>query len=253
MDLPDGKAGNPPERTRSVRAGKFSKYLFYALGEIILVVIGILIALQINNNNEKRKERAKEQAFLREINLDFKSNKEQLDSIVAFNKISYHAASRLLAIMKTFDPNDPKITEANAHFADSIGYYNKLTWRNKSFNPKNGTVEALLNSSSFDLISNDTLRRNLISWKDVLSDYLEEEEFGANFLFYEYGPWVHLNFDPDSDNDPDNVKALFSKAHRNFIYKRAGDLNNNITAVREEGILTMINEIIRLTEHASHD
>ena len=241
-DLPGGKAGD-----------SFSKYLLYALGEIILVVIGILIALQINNNNEERKERAKEQAFLREINLDFKSNKEQLDSIIEFNKISYHAASRLQEIIKAFDPEDPKITEANAHFADSIGYYNKLVWRNKSFNPKNGTVEALLNSSSFDLIANDTLRRNLISWKDVLSDYLEEEEYGANFLFYEYGPWARLNFDPDSDNDPDNAKALFSKEHRNFIYKRAGDLNNNITAVREEGISKMINEIIRLTEPAIND
>ncbi|MEM8508666.1 MAG: DUF6090 family protein [Bacteroidota bacterium] len=240
-------------RQKLLTENSFSKYLLYAMGEIILVVIGILIALQINNNNEEKKQRAKEQAFLKEINLDFTSNKEQLDSIVEFNKISYHAASRLLEVMKAFDPNDPKITKANAHFADSIGFYNKLAWRNKSFNPKNGTVEALLNSSSFDLIGNDTLRRNLISWKDVLSDYLEEEEYGANFLFYEYGPWARLHFDPDSDNDQDNVKALFSKEHRNFIYKRAGDLNNNITAVKEEGILKMINEIIRLTESVSHD
>ncbi|MEM9000640.1 MAG: DUF6090 family protein [Bacteroidota bacterium] len=232
---------------------KFSKYLLYAVGEIILVVIGILIAIQLNKYYEKKKEKEKEQAFLKEINLDFKSNKEQLDSIIEFNKISFHAASRLQEIMKAFDPKDPKITEANAHVADSIGYYNKLIWRNKSFNPKNGTVEALLNSSSFDLISNDTLRRNLISWKDVLLDYLEEEEYGANFLFYEYDPWARLHFDPDSNNDPDNDKVLFSKTYRNFIYKRAGDLNNTITSVKEEGILKMINEIIRLTEPVSND
>ena len=36
---------------------KFSKYLLYAIGEIILVVIGILIALQIKNWNEENKER----------------------------------------------------------------------------------------------------------------------------------------------------------------------------------------------------
>ncbi len=55
---------NSPEHSGSVRqpdkailagAGKFSKYLTYALGEIVLVVIGILIALQINNLNERRK------------------------------------------------------------------------------------------------------------------------------------------------------------------------------------------------------
>lgn len=46
----------PPERTFSVRSrGKTSKYFKYAIGEIILVVIGILIALQINNWNERSK------------------------------------------------------------------------------------------------------------------------------------------------------------------------------------------------------
>ncbi|WP_424302616.1 DUF6090 family protein [Eudoraea sp.] len=48
---------NPP----IVRAGKFSKYFLYAIGEIILLVIGILIALQINKWNEQHKERTIDQ------------------------------------------------------------------------------------------------------------------------------------------------------------------------------------------------
>ncbi|BAO75376.1 hypothetical protein WPG_1146 [Winogradskyella sp. PG-2] len=227
---------------------KMGKYLKYAIGEIILVVIGILIALQINNRNENNKALKKEQAFLQEINFDFKSNKTQLDSIISFNKVSFHASIRLLEIMGTFDLKNPKRNEANAHFADSMKYYNRLAWRNKSFNPKNGAVEALLNSSSFDLIKNDTLRRNLISWKDVLGDYLEEEQFAVNFLTNEYGPWVRASFDPDLDDDPENTKAFFSKRHRNFINQRAGDLYNNLTTVKEEGVVAMINDIIRLTE-----
>lgn len=42
-------------RQKLVTENKFNKYLIYAIGEIILVVIGILIALQINNNNEAKK------------------------------------------------------------------------------------------------------------------------------------------------------------------------------------------------------
>jgi hypothetical protein len=229
-------------RHKLLQEGKTVQYLKYAIGEIVLVVIGILIAIQIDAYYERQKERTKEQAFLREINLDFKSNKEQLDSIVEFNKISLHAGQRLQEILKKFNAENPQVTDSNKVYADSISYYNRLAWRNKSFNPKNGTVEALLNSSSFDLIINDTLRRNLIAWKDVLGDYLEEEEFGMQFLFSEYGPWARENIDPE------NAKALFSVQHQNFLFKRNGDLNNNIIMVKEEGLADMINEIIRLTE-----
>lgn len=53
-------AENPPDQ--SIRAGKFTKYLIYAIGEIVLVVIGILQALQVNNWNEERmKEIQREQ------------------------------------------------------------------------------------------------------------------------------------------------------------------------------------------------
>ena len=70
---------NPPERTRSVRASKFSKYLLYALGEIILVVIGILIALQINNWNEDRKATEREHELLLQLNEELIDTKRELD------------------------------------------------------------------------------------------------------------------------------------------------------------------------------
>ncbi|WP_086030399.1 DUF6090 family protein [Tenacibaculum holothuriorum] len=235
-------------RKELLKEGKVKSYLTYAVGEIFLVVIGILIALQINNNNERAKERKKELAFLKEINLDFKSNKAQLDSIIKYNEVSLHAGERLSKILTLFDFENPKRNESNRHVADSIGYYIDLVWRNKSFNPKNGTVEALLNSSSFDLITNDTLRRNLISWKDVLGDYLEEEQLAVKFLYEEYGPWARSTFEPDLDNDPQSVKALFSKEYRNFTYHRVGDLKNMIDTANSEGIIDMINSIIKLTE-----
>lgn len=46
---------------------KTGKYLKYAIGEILLVVIGILIALQINNLNEERKLRNNEQILLHQL------------------------------------------------------------------------------------------------------------------------------------------------------------------------------------------
>jgi hypothetical protein len=52
------------------RAGNTGKYFKYAVGEIVLVIIGILIALQISNLNEQRKERIKEQTILLQLKED---------------------------------------------------------------------------------------------------------------------------------------------------------------------------------------
>jgi uncharacterized membrane protein YgaE (UPF0421/DUF939 family) len=56
---------------------KLSRYLLYAIGEIVLVVIGILIALQVNNWNEGRKELAKSHEILREIAENLEYNNAQ--------------------------------------------------------------------------------------------------------------------------------------------------------------------------------
>jgi sensor domain CHASE-containing protein len=54
-------------RFSSLSRKRFPKYLLYATGEIVLVVIGILIALQINNCNENRQERQQEQVLLKQL------------------------------------------------------------------------------------------------------------------------------------------------------------------------------------------
>ncbi len=68
-------------RQKNLTENKFGKYLTYAIGEIILVVIGILIALQINNINEERKNRLKEKDALIEIFHDLESNYNDLKKL----------------------------------------------------------------------------------------------------------------------------------------------------------------------------
>ena len=63
-----------------VESGSARKYLLYAIGEITLVVIGILIALQINNWNEWRKDRKKEKEILTELAVTLTNNIERIDS-----------------------------------------------------------------------------------------------------------------------------------------------------------------------------
>ena len=61
-------------RQRLVAENKFNKYLLYALGEIVLVVIGILIALQINNWKQLNMENKLENKYLRNIIVELKQD-----------------------------------------------------------------------------------------------------------------------------------------------------------------------------------
>ena len=62
-------------RQNLLTENKFSKYLIYAIGEIILVVIGILIALSINKSNEDRKSKIEERAILEAVKTEFEINR----------------------------------------------------------------------------------------------------------------------------------------------------------------------------------
>jgi len=59
--------------------GKFTKYLFYAVGEICLLVIGILIALQFNNNNQERQNRQIELQYYQTMKAQFEKDKVMLE------------------------------------------------------------------------------------------------------------------------------------------------------------------------------
>lgn len=225
------------------------KYFKYAIGEIVLVVIGILIALQINNMREKAVERKKEQAYLKEINLDFKSNKIQIDSIVQLNTKAMNCCIKLQNHITNLK-KDPNIyANFNEHpLRDSLMYYQRYCYSNKSYNPKNGTVRSLINSSSFDLIQNDSLRRLLISWNDVLGDYLEEEDFTMEILFKEYYPFSRKHYDYENNFSEENIRIWFGRREYNFREERTLGLEYVVKTVETEGIISMIDDIIRLTE-----
>ena len=82
---------------------KTGKYLKYAIGEIILVVIGILIALQINNWNEYRKDRNREQAILKNLQIDFQTNIKNVNDASSNFMVAYEASAKLLEIIRADD------------------------------------------------------------------------------------------------------------------------------------------------------
>ncbi len=82
---------------------RFRKYLIYALGEIILVVIGILIALSINNQNQERQNRAKEKILIKGLVDDFEESKLLLQTIIAQQEVVVSSAKDLINIIENKD------------------------------------------------------------------------------------------------------------------------------------------------------
>lgn len=66
-------------RHKLLGEGKLNKYILYGIGEILLVVIGILIALQINNLNEEKKEQNLADTYLSNLKLDLESDLKALE------------------------------------------------------------------------------------------------------------------------------------------------------------------------------
>ena len=86
-------------RQRLLSENKFSKYLLYAIGEIILVVIGILIALQINTWNETKKNAQQEQLILTQLLAEYESNLQQIKSKISLRNDVIKSCITLLNYM----------------------------------------------------------------------------------------------------------------------------------------------------------
>ena len=182
---------------------KTSKYFKYAIGEIILVVVGILIALQINNWNENRKNAYKEVAILSNINKEFKQNKKQLDSVVKQHQHVYDNCTKIMSLF-------PITTKPTSSTLDSLSYQLFWSYGGVTFNPSQTSISALSSTSSFDIIKNDTLKDLLISWNDLIEDYKEEELRARQYMFEEYDPYManHFDFNFDFKDKRNDFKAL---------------------------------------------
>ena len=92
-------------RQKLLRDNQFSKYLLYAIGEILLVVIGILIALQINTWNEEVKNQKNEYSFYMDILSDLEKDSVKLNDLTLYYKNRIEHAAWLLE--KVRSPDSP--------------------------------------------------------------------------------------------------------------------------------------------------
>ena len=108
-------------RKSSIGYGSVRKYLLYAIGEILLVMIGILLALQVNNWNEFRKDRITEARIIEQLKENLVLNIEKLESQISRKQNSDFSSQ---VILSAIDNKQPYIDTLEAHFGWGLSIEN---------------------------------------------------------------------------------------------------------------------------------
>ena len=227
-------------RQKLLSENKFSKYLVYALGEILLVMIGILLALQVNNMNERRKAKEFERKMLSELQSSLEADVGMLEWAIEENE------DRLYSIEVILEHFDQQLL-----FEDSLAthFSNAITWFNPNIN--NPAYESLKTYGEH-IITNDSIRAQLsifeYPWLEVLGERNERFHYGT------VSPIITGLFDSGEmwgEMRPYNYENLVeSREFRHILNTLKSNRNVNIQAYRDW--LKTKRELIVLIEKELH-
>lgn len=161
-------------RKSLIQQNKMGKYFKYAIGEILLVMIGILLALQVNTWNNQRIEINKEQIILKNLQSDFNSNIAEFNRIYKSSENCYKSSLKLLEIIKNESEINP--TEIETLLNSIINDFYSLDLNSAS-------IDEIKNSGSLSLIKDSELRQQLSNWSFIVADTEDDIEIYYAYMF----------------------------------------------------------------------
>ena len=164
-------------RQNLLMENKTGKYFKYAIGEIVLVVIGILIALSINSWNQKRLDHQEENEILSNLKKDYINAVEEF-RILNSLRSSFISTAKEITLL-----NVEEIDQYPEKYMDSLFGW---TLYAPTFNNDAGSLSVLLNTGKINLIRNTELRNILIAWPGDVADMVEDEISDNNFYNNDY-------------------------------------------------------------------
>ena len=174
--------------------GKVKKYLLYAIGEIFLIVIGILIALQINNWNERRRLQQTEISTLKELKAALEISKANLNKLLENNRRWQSYNFKIKDYLENSKPYDPSLDIC-------FGTY---YWTGKA--QLTTAAYTKLKNNGLELISNEALRKDLnYTFEDFFGQIKNEhEQWDKDFLanvIYPNHVRLFRKYYPETPND----------------------------------------------------
>ena len=203
------------KRKKLADDNKALKYMRYAIGEIVLVVIGILIALSINTWNQNRKERIQESILLKQLQVDFNSNLEQLDQKIAMRKVFMSSSKQLFKY----------IDSPNLRNKDSIDSYIGKSLPYATFDP---IINDLASSGELNLINSIELKQALTRWTSEINDVIEDEVIWKDYRNNLYFPFLIKHY---------QLRTIRNKAYKsNILGKFSLEVGLNIDTYANDDI-----------------
>ena len=190
-------------RQKLLSENKFSKYLLYAIGEIILVVIGILIALYINNLNKEKQDSIVLNGYLSNISENIKLDQANLEKIDVFRDSSIISSKYF---MKIIEQENTLKEQYSIYFSE---YFNFNPWRDKYFQSNNSGFEALKNSGYLTKIQQTSLETELYKYYGLVKQIENEEKYLNNFM-------EEMKYDIYKNNIVQPIKPLVRKGVGNI-------------------------------------
>ncbi|NCT09447.1 MAG: hypothetical protein GW772_05125 [Flavobacteriia bacterium] len=237
-------------RQRLVEQSKVRSYFVYAIGEIVLVVIGILIALQINNWNEDRNFRKQEVKYLKKLKSDITLEFDNNDSIINYRAATAKAAAHLLDFKKLETAEDVISLEITINKV-----FTRLT-----FIPTNNTYKELLNSGNLNFITNDSIKDFLMELDKMYTTihnieyhmYREYEEYLYNVMVLNVIAINLFDFKKTADksvitlNEPNQIPFEIIIPQYNKLLQKKEFINGLRLSIMNNMSLTIFHENLTL-------
>lgn len=188
-------------RNCALDEGNLKRYLIYSIGEILLVVIGILIALQINNRNEWRKDRVKEKIILKDLANNIKINIQTFQDDIKLLKEWNHASEIVIRAL-----------ENNLEYSDSLKHYFHLARVTKQNLFLSNVGYQAYKDEGLGIITNKALSSEIIKlFETTMPSNLSTNNL-VNELYPEWDNHIVQNFEyiEGEGITPNNYEALFT-------------------------------------------
>jgi hypothetical protein len=208
---------------------KTGKYFKYAIGEIVLVVIGILIALSINNWNENRKDEKRIDAFIQKLKTQTENNITKIVNNIQYFDSNYQTSIRLISIIGTDATTNIEAKIDSLVDVNSDDYHLNLDLNVVIEDRENGDIA---------LLKSDILRQELYNLSTENAALIERERIINEDLNILFVPYLNKNFNYRNGTflknigksnlyKGDNSKMLNAQEFENYIINRIeyNDLN----------------------------